>query len=251
MNALTAVVATDRGAVRAGNEDRVGVFGWVAPVEQATPVLLSIRGGGPAVVAVADGLGGHACGERASRLAVQWLLAAAPRLDGPAALREELVRIHGELLRDAAEDPARAGMGTTLVAALVLGDGVLGDQVVLAHVGDSRAYHVEPGLVERLTDDDAAGGGAITQCLGGLPGVEVYPHLDTQKVAPTARLLLCTDGLHGVVPAPLLRELLAEPDPVRCVSGLMDAAAAGGAPDNVSVCLLCFDDGQPWRPSDG
>lgn len=248
MSALTAVVATHRGAVRAGNEDRVGVFGWVAPVEQAVPVLLSIRSSGPAVVAVADGLGGHACGERASRLAVRWLLDALPRLDGPAALREELVRIHRELLRDAAADPARAGMGTTLVAALVLGD-----QVVLAHVGDSRAYHVEPGLVERLTDDDAAGGGAITQCLGGLPGIEVHPHLVTQPVDPAARLLLCTDGLHSVVPAPLLRELLAEPDPVECVSRLMDAAAAGGAPDNVSVCLLCFEPacGEPWRSPGG
>lgn len=233
MSGWSAVVASHRGQVRTRNEDRVAAFGWVAPTEQLTPVELRVRDLAPAVVAVADGLGGHTCGDRASQLAVCALMAASPRLVHRDTVLEECLRIHEDLLEDAGRDASRAGMGTTLVAAVCTGD-----ELLVVHVGDSRAYYVEPGLVDQLTEDDSAPDGRLTQCLGGYGTNAVRPWVEAVAVEPPARLLLCTDGLHGIVARDELRALLAEEDPVDCVAGLMNAAFAAGAPDNVSICLI-------------
>ena len=227
------MVATHRGHVRTRNEDHVAAFGWLAPDEQLPPVELRVRDLTPAVFAVADGLGGHPCGHRASRLAVSGLMAARDRLISRDAVLDECGRLHPRLVDDAALDAGRAGMGTTLVAAVDTGD-----ELLVVNIGDSRAYYVEPGLVDQLTEDDSAPDGSLTQCLGGYGRTTLLPWIDTVTVEPPARLLLCTDGLHGAVSRDELRTVLAEEDPVDCVTGLMAAAFAAGAPDNVSVCLI-------------
>ena len=242
MNAVTAVVSTSRGLVRQVNEDSVGALGWLAPAETPTPVSLSTRTTDPVVVAVADGLGGHPAGAVASRLAVEQLLAAAPDLVGPPAVEGACRRIHARILQAGAARPERTGMATTLVAAVIAAD-----KVIVCHVGDSRVYYVEPGLVEQLTTDDAepGGNGALLQVLGGRADARLEPHVTALPLDAAARFLLCSDGLHNCIPRNRLRALAAEADPLAAVTGLAAAARDAGAPDNVSICLLTFDEQAP------
>jgi protein phosphatase len=236
---LTAVVLTSRGLERPTNQDSVGVLGWIAPAETG-PTTLSAPSDGPAVVAVADGLGGHRAGEVASRLAVEEVLAAAPGLATADALAATYQRIHARLLKAAAGRPERSGMATTL-ATVVVNDAT----AIVGNVGDSRVYYVEPGLVEQLTTDDVGPGesGALLQVLGGRPGTRMDPQVTTVPLEPGGRFLLCSDGLHGCVAGPRLRALLADGDPVAAVDGLAGAALEAGGPDNLSICLLLPDAG--------
>jgi len=229
---VTVTVTTCRGAVRPGNEDSVTALGWIAPAEQRFPVMLSSRAAGPLVTAVADGLGGHAAGEVASRIAVDMLAAAAPGLGTEDAVRAVIGRIHAELLDQAAARPRQAGMATTLAAVIVTADAVL-----VAHVGDSRVYYAEEGLLDQLTVDDAVRG-TLAQCLGGLPSVPMFPHVQALPRDVTARYLICSDGLHGYVARDTIRDLAAAADPHAAAVALTDAAFAAGAPDNVSLCLV-------------
>lgn len=229
---VIATVLTATGNVRPGNEDTVGTFGWLAPLEQQTPVVLATRGGGPLVAAVADGLGGHAAGEVASRYAIGRLMEAADRTGTPDGLRSVITEIHRELLARGAAEPRHAGMATTL-AALVVTD----TAVLCAHAGDSRVYYVESGLLDQLTTDDAIAG-VLEQCLGGRPGSRVDPHIRELRRDIPARYLICSDGLHGCVPHETIRDLAAGEDPLAAAAALAGAAYRAGAPDNISVCLV-------------
>jgi protein phosphatase len=243
MSRVSAVVLTSRGLARPTNQDSVGVLGWIAPAETG-PTTLSARPDGPAVVAVADGLGGHRAGEVASRLAVEEFLAAVPDLVTADALARTYQRIHARLLEAAARHPERSGMATTL-ATVVVSDAT----VIVGNVGDSRVYYVEPGLVEQLTTDDVGPGesGALLQVLGGRPGARMDPQVTTVPLEPGGRFLLCSDGLHGCVAEPRLRALLSEGDPVAAVAGLAGAALKAGGPDNLSICLLLPNGAGPVR----
>ena len=230
--AVLVTAVTSRGLVRTGNEDRIGALGWLAPLEQPAPVTLSALDTGQLVVAVADGLGGHAAGEVASRMAISKLMEMAPGLDSAEAVRSALARIHAELLEQGASRPDWAGMATTITAVIVTPRSVL-----CAHVGDSRIYYVEPGLLDQLTEDDAVHG-VLEQCLGGQPGRPFDPHVREMRRDMTARYLLCSDGLHGCVPRDSIRDLAAADSPVTAAAGLLSAAIQAGAPDNVSLCLV-------------
>ena len=230
--AVVVTAVTSRGLVRTGNEDRIGALGWLAPLEQPAPVTLSALDTGQLVVAVADGLGGHAAGEVASQMAVSRLMDAAPGLDTAAAVRSALARIHAELLEQGASRPDWAGMATTIAAVIVTPRSVL-----CAHVGDSRIYYVEAGLLDQLTEDDAVRG-VLEQCLGGQPGLPFDPHVREMRRDMPARYLLCSDGLHGCVPRDSIRDLAADNYPVTAAAGLLSAAMRAGAPDNVSLCLV-------------
>jgi serine/threonine protein phosphatase PrpC len=238
MRSVTAVVSTSRGLARQANEDSVGALGWLAPLETTAPVALSTWMTGPVVAAVADGLGGHAAGEVASRLAVEHVLGAASGLTRVDAVATACHDIHERLLAAGGNQPQHAGMATTLVVVVVTGD-----EVIVAHVGDSRAYYVEPGLVEQLTADDVAPGdaGGLLQCLGGRPGGQISPHVTSMPLDPGARFLLCSDGVHGCIQPAELRKLLAEADSVAAVDRLAGAVVEAGAPDNLSMCLLTPD----------
>jgi serine/threonine protein phosphatase PrpC len=230
--AVLVTAVTSRGLVRTGNEDRIGALGWLAPLEQPAPVTLSALDTGHLVVAVADGLGGHAAGEVASQMAVSRLMDAAPGLDTAEAVRSALARIHSELLEQGARRPDWAGMATTIAAVIVTPRSVL-----CAHVGDSRIYYVEAGLLDQLTEDDAVRG-VLEQCLGGQPGRPFDPHVREMRRDMPARYLLCSDGLHGCVPRDLIRDLAAVDSPLAAAAGLHSAAMRAGAPDNVSLCLV-------------
>jgi protein phosphatase len=149
------------------------------------------------------------------------------------------------------------GMGTTLSAA-----GMVGDRLILATVGDSRAYVLRAGALVQVTRDQslqsallaaghseneaATAGGAILQALGVGPDVE--PSLSIIQLRRGDRVLLCSDGLHGLVGDPALALLLSEPHTVaEAVRLLVAAARAAGGSDNITavVCELSGDRLQP------
>lgn len=233
MRRVHVAVITNRGLVRGGNEDRVAVFGWLAPQEMSEPVVLASRTSGPVLVVVADGLGGHQAGEVASEFAVTALSAALPELTGDA--MGVLGRVHRELLERGGSSPELTGMATTATALLITDD-----LITTCHVGDSRAYYVEPGLVTQLTTDDVdeVAGGALTQVLGGVPGRDFVAQIRAVEPAGSLRFLLCTDGLHSYVDAAVVREKVALGTVFDAAEALHQAAVDAGAPDNVSVAVV-------------
>lgn len=241
MPRLSAHAATHVGLVRTGNEDSVHC--------------------GETVFAVADGLGGHAAGEVASSLAMESLAAVDPTAcEGVGALQQalaEAVREANRVVHAAArEDPAKAGMGTTVTAAAVAGD-----QLVLAHAGDSRAYLLRDGVLWQLTTDhtaaqEAVDAGYLTpeeaaqrperHVLARAVGLEEEVAVDTpppETVQPGDRMLLCSDGLIDPVDEQAIATILdGHPDPQEACDALVQAALDGGGPDNVTVLVVRVDD---------
>jgi protein phosphatase len=237
---------TDVGRARARNED----------------ALLQRPGRG--VVAVADGMGGHAAGDIASRIAIDVVDDRTAHLppDGLEAFLEDTVRAaHTAILRAAAADPALEGMGTTLTLLRI--DPGTGDGRI-AHTGDSRAYRWRDGVLERLTRDqtwvqDRIDEGALTpEQARGHPysamltsALGVSRDLDIQIVDPEARpgdlFLLCSDGLTAVLTEDdLVRRLrqhtadddAGEHDLPALARDLVNAANEAGGPDNITVGLV-------------
>ena len=263
---------TDVGKVRQHNEDQfllaklakaMRVFATSLPADDAIR-LGDDRG---ALLVVADGMGGHAAGERASALAIntiegfvlnslQWFF----RLDvGEETfllqeLREALKQADRTLVDWGEIEPGLAGMGTTLTLAFSVDD-----RLFLGHAGDSRAYLYRAGELEQLTRDHTlvqamvdAGlmtpGQArqdrrrhlVTNALGG-PTPGVYAEFDKLALLDGDTILLCTDGLTGPVEDAQIAAVLAErPEPEDACDALIDLALARGAPDNVTVAVAHY-----------
>lgn len=189
---------------------------------------------------VADGLGGHRGGEVASRTAIDALdrtlqvARLAASTDDAALLRTAIVEAHEAVV--AAQTSGLEDMGTTVVVALVRPDG----RTTVAHVGDSRAYRWRTGMLERLTRDHTVPTGfgrLLTQALGSPAGVEpdcVEVHFEDGDL-----LLLCSDGLTDVVSDRGIAELVAAGGSCAAIADrLVEAALAGGGPDNVTVVVV-------------
>jgi serine/threonine protein phosphatase PrpC len=212
---------------------------------------------------VADGMGGHAGGEVASRMTVCAVRSALEAPDGTRSIglpapssANGLLQLRASIELANAEVHAAAvadatNMGTTLTALLVLGD-----RVALGHVGDSRAYRLRGRTLERLTDDHTyvnmlVNAGAITReqartselrhmlarAIGTDPAVEIDTRL--LHVDPGDTFLLATDGLHGVLDDGMIAAiLLGESDLTRAAAELVGRANDAGGPDNVTVVLV-------------
>ncbi|MBW6469240.1 MAG: Stp1/IreP family PP2C-type Ser/Thr phosphatase [Coriobacteriia bacterium] len=222
---------TDVGRVRAHNEDSV-------LLEQP-------------LFAVADGLGGHEAGEVASGIAVTALRDAAPAHADANALGRAVRAANRAVIKAAREGRGREGMGTTLTAAIVEGT-----RIVVAHVGDSRAYLLHGDTMERITGDHSMvadmirqgtlteeesrshpNRSVITRALGTDPNM----YADTYEVdaEPGDRLLICSDGLTGMLTDDRIADLLGHyGDPEMAVRELVDAANEAGGHDNVSVVVV-------------
>lgn len=185
------------------------------------------------VLAVADGLGGHAAGDVASMVAITSLDEAPLTAESSEQdLRSAVAAAHQAVLA-AAEEPGRAGMGTTIVLAVV-GEG----SARILHVGDSRAYLRHPnGPVEALTRDHGMHG-YLTQALGLDRDVE--PDVTEVETPEGSRLLLCTDGLTNMVDDDALAELLGRGDAQQACDALVETALANGGIDNVTVVVVRF-----------
>jgi serine/threonine protein phosphatase PrpC len=241
--ALEYALLLDRGLARQRNEDRCGAF---VPRDQT---LREQRGH---LFVVADGVGGHAAGDVAAEIAVETIQKT--YFEGEwegveAALRTAFGTAHRAIL-DAASTPARAGMGAATVAAAVNED-----KLVVAHVGDARAYLVRTGETRRLTLDHswaqeqvAAGRltpeeaqvhryrHVITRALGvdvdGRPDITEYP------IQPGDTLLLCSDGLSDVAEDEDLASAADAGDAEEIARALVDLALSRGSSDNISVVTV-------------
>lgn len=234
---------SDRGRVRDSNEDSV---------------LELPRDG---LFAVADGMGGHAAGEVASRLAVETLeeaLADGDALPSPEQLTGAVREANRSILRDAEEHPGRSGMGTTLTALAIDGD----LRWRIGHVGDSRAYLHRDGELRQLTTDHswvgkrvAAGeltreearrhpmSSVLERALGTSRDVEV--DVEEGRAEAGDLFLLCSDGLSDMLPHAELESLLApdggaetEDGPGELADRLVSAANRAGGRDNITVVLV-------------
>lgn len=205
---------------------------------------------------VADGMGGHAGGQEASRIASEQIRAcleehwdADMACDG--LLEESFYRANQSILEDQSSNPQREGMGTTAVA-LLFRQG----EVWYAHVGDSRLYCLRDGQLEQITEDHTWIARALKigelapqqakshplrhvlfQCLGRkeLPQVEV----GTIELQPGDRLLLCSDGLTEEVPEADIKQLLESEAPSEQIAAeLIEAAKQNGGSDNITVVVV-------------
>jgi hypothetical protein len=209
------------------------------------------------LIAVADGMGGHAAGEVASRIAVEVLQKLAPTLAATDIdedsvedlLMHSLHSIDAEIATVADEEIEKRGMGTTLTALLIREN-----QIALLHVGDSRCYRLRGNTLEQLSNDhtviqELLDQGAIsqaeaaehpqrsmlTQALRG--DGDVTPVLQMFEVKKGDRYLLCSDGLSGVLTDKEIKVGLKKSDKDEAVKFLIDATYVNGAPDNVTVLI--------------
>jgi PPM family protein phosphatase len=239
--ALRYAVRSDVGLLREGNEDSAYA--------------------GPHLLAVADGMGGHAAGEVASSATIVTLSA----LDNDRLEGDDVSRIDNDLVKALAgavananmrlqemiiSDPAVEGMGTTVTALLWVGG-----HAALSHIGDSRAYLLRAGelyqithdhtlvqsLVDegRLSEDDVPTHPQRSLLLRALDGRTLAdPDLSTHETVAGDRYLLCSDGLSGVVTEQTIQHVLntvREPD--QATMQLIDLAIRGGGPDNIT-CIV-------------
>lgn len=246
--------STDVGRVRAHNEDRCATFA---------------NGSGARLLVVADGMGGHRGGATASRLAIEALGAALARNEPPSQewLERAIHEANEQVYAAAQRDAALSGMGSTLVAILAAPD----DRAWVGHVGDSRAYRLRDGELEVLTEDHSVVAemirrGLITpeealvhprrnEILRSI-GVDadVEPEVRELDVRAGDRLLLCSDGLCGVVEDRELGELLAEHPPAAAALRAIEVANDAGGPDNITAIVAevpAKSGAQPTRPGSG
>ena len=232
---------SDRGLVRANNEDSVYA--------------------GARLLALADGMGGHAAGEVASQL----VIAALAHLDDDEpggdllAKLDAAVRAGNSAIAAQVEmEPELEGMGTTLTAILFAGN-----RIGLVHIGDSRGYLLRDGELTQITKDDTfvqtlVDEGRITReeahshpqrslIMRALTGHEVEPTLTMREARAGDRYLLCSDGLSDPVSDDTILEALQIPDVAESAYRLIELALRGGGPDNVTVVVadvVDYDYGQ-------
>ena len=229
---------------------------------------------------VADGMGGHAAGEVASRISVDTVvdfiktMVKEKTVNWPFEFNEELSSVANGLInavqsanqavgRAVVEDPQKAGMGSTIVALLIEDE-----QAYIAHVGDSRAYRIREQVlpsavrdnkIEQLTNDHSWVNeqvkynllseeeaknhrfkNVITRALGSQPEVKV--DLRTEEIEKGDYLILCSDGLSSLVEAEDIKEIIlnSNQDPQKACHDLVKTANNNGGTDNITVIIVYF-----------
>ncbi len=235
---------SDVGLVRSNNEDSVYA--------------------GARLLALADGMGGHAAGEVASQL----VIAALAHLDDDepggdllASLDSAVHSGNSAIAAQVEMEPDLEGMGTTLTAILFAGN-----RIGMVHIGDSRGYLLRDGELTQITKDDTfvqtlVDEGRITKeeahshpqrslIMRALTGHEVEPTLTMREVRLGDRYLLCSDGLSDPVSDETILDALKIPDVTDSADRLIELALRGGGPDNVTVVVadVVDNDYGPTQP---
>ncbi|MDQ1715369.1 MAG: family protein phosphatase [Frankiaceae bacterium] len=231
---------SDIGLIRTGNEDAFYA--------------------GPRLLAVADGMGGHAAGEVASAVVISTISALdedTPSRDLLNVLQAAVATANDHLRQMVAADTELEGMGTTLTAMLWSGR-----RLALAHVGDSRAYLLREGALHQLTKDhtlvqslvdegrlspeDAGHHPQRSMLMRALDGrLDVEPDISIREAQVGDRYLLCSDGLSGVVSDETIAHTMLDKDPQAAVDALVDLALRGGGPDNITCIVADVVDAGP------
>jgi serine/threonine protein phosphatase PrpC len=237
---------THPGRVRPHNEDCIAVGDWLQQGTLPQPRGFTHTLEQPLLCLVADGLGGHAAGEVASRYAAKRLSATiATQGSDEDVLTQVLHQIHDELHTQMASDPVKQGMGTTVAGLILTLDGALA-----FNVGDSRLYYRPVGgeLFQVSEDDtpEALYGGefqhfrshVITQCLGGYDAEkEILPHLAQLPLQTGDYYVLCSDGVTDMVKSQALADSLTD-DLEQTAQALFQQAMDAGGEDNISLVLV-------------
>lgn len=265
---------TEQGPIRERNEDHIAIGGWI---KNRGWLSLTVSADDEQIVssglllAVADGMGGYAGGQTASRLALEALgtslSRATPAEDSAAIVAEDLsaaLRQANAAVLDASDQaPKLAAMGTTLSAVLLTGNAYW-----LLHAGDSRILRIRNRFVRPLTRDDNLAERLIAQGLDAESaaanpeaasltnwiGYEEMRPIVTRGDAPEHgdQLILCSDGLYGFVPEDAMVDALN--DPTRSlqdsVDSLVEQAIAAGSTDNISLIVIRVDDPIKAREED-
>ena len=243
-------VRTHTGSVREVNEDAVSTV-----LDQRETLGLEdkdqrTRGH---LFAISDGMGGHAAGEIASNLVVETLFRSYYASESPAvqdSLAQAITDANRAVCDDAVANPAHAGMGATLVAAVLLND-----ELIIGNVGDSRAYLFRDGEISQITHDHSwvaeqvtAGvltkekasrhpyRNVITRSLG--PDRDPKPDFFHFQTRPGDSLLLCTDGLSNLLSDDELAQFLGAYPSDQAADILLEQTLERGAPDNVTFALI-------------
>lgn len=238
---------TDVGCVRASNEDSLGLFHDLN------------------LFVVADGMGGHAAGEVASKMAVDYIkayFASPPEGNGPASknpqnnkekLKKAIVYANLQIFLTGSGNPALNGMGTTVVALFLTEE-----ESIIGFVGDSRLYLIREGSIEQLTQDHSMVNeyvqkGLLTpeaaehhpqkhvlsRAMG--TGVEVQVETLTQKPQIGDTYLLCSDGLSNKVSATEMCQIVSKSKSLESASKqLIQKAIEAGGEDNITVLLVSY-----------
>jgi len=178
---------------------------------------------------VADGIGGYAAGEVASKLAVETVISGFSKTRN---LEKAFDSANKSVLEKSRKNPQYAGMGTTMVAAALHSD-----KVVVANVGDSRGYLFSEDNLGLITKDDRDMMGFLTGYLG-IDG-RILVHKNEVSIKKGDTILFCTDGLTDSVAESVIAEILAsDVDLKNKAKGLIEAALQFGSTDNITVCLV-------------
>lgn len=238
---------TDQGRVRTSNQDAFTILNdcgvWI----------------------VADGMGGRAGGDVASRMTVDGVAreirrhAAASDIQSQSDRLRQIIRLSNQAVREGAcRRPELIGMGTTLVVLMIIPSPQ--PMALIAHVGDSRAYCLRQGTLTQWTRDhsfveesirdglltpeeavDHPMRHVLTRAVGA--DIEVEAEITIHALATEDVLLLCTDGLTKMLPDHCIRDILLQPvsRPIQSCQGLVDHANARGGEDNITVILVRKD----------
>lgn len=237
---------SDVGCQREENEDYLSYW------EPADERQLSSKGH---LAIVADGMGGHEGGQEASRIAVETIqqhYAESASTDPAQALISAFERANGRIQEYAGQHPALQGMGTTLTAALIIGD-----HLYYGHVGDSRLYLLRGSMIERLTRDHSYVGRLVENGVISSSEAETHPqrHILTAALGTTSEispdvsmqplqlqsgdvLVLCTDGLWGMVSDAEILEAVGGSNAESACRNLVTQARERGGPDNITIQVL-------------
>jgi serine/threonine protein phosphatase PrpC len=240
-NGLSAAARTDRGRQRDGNEDRY---------------FIDLQSG---IFLVIDGVGGHAAGEVAARIANETIQKRLERQDGTAAVRvrEAITLANQQILLQASESPQRKGMACVLTLAVLEGR-----RLTIGHVGDTRLYRFSAEGIAKMTHDHSPVGEredarelSETEAMQHARRNEVYRDVGSEPREPDAAdfieivvttldedvaLLLCSDGLSDMLPSLEINRLVRAQagDPARVADALVDAANQAGGKDNITVVYV-------------
>ncbi|MFQ5942720.1 MAG: PP2C family protein-serine/threonine phosphatase [Anaerolineales bacterium] len=257
------------GEIREINEDRYSVANYLREADQL-PVILAI---------VADGIGGHQAGEVAAQMAVDQIsteIAETSAEDPVAELSEAIIGAGRSITQASTQDEALQGMGSTISAAMVVGD-----RLYTVSVGDSRTYLFRAGKVQQISIDhtwvqEAINHGILTpeearnhpnahvlhRHLGGDRDPQPDPRLRLSvdetdeeseanqglKLAARDRILLCSDGLTDLVEDPEIEQILTDHSTEEAASALVDMARSRGGHDNITLVIVEGPEADSGRP---
>jgi PPM family protein phosphatase len=235
MSRLRVLAFTDVGLRRKRNEDAVLVAGWLCQSHDGTLVTMDFAPAAPFVCVVADGMGGHAGGNVASKLALTVIAERSPRWRSVQDVATTVAYANDQV-RATGVETGLEGLGTT-IAGLCLTD----EGIIVFNVGDSRVYSITNGEPQQLSHDDSVFDvngrptNVITQSLGQQGPVQT--HVTTLPMQPGA-YLMCSDGVSGMLTDEELRAAVSPAELVDGAANIIERTRSKGAEDNFSFVIV-------------